>query len=326
MACGLLRNNGYGGRSGVYRAIKSNGDCVAVPQLLVSKLTTAGGGEARFRVGLYAVTRPEVDAHTAAKELRLKVGDVREALQYWEGAGLLEKLETPTAELEAPLEPRRRMTTPEATAAAKQDGRLAGMYAEIQRIFGGVVSQSDYNIFTTLYIEDAVPADLILLAAGYCAGQGKASARYIEKLLMSWRRDGIDTCEKADAYLQLLARRTVWEEQVATLLGVPAKGLTLAERRRVAAWAEDYHYGTEMLEAARAVAGERNADISYLHGILKKWDAKGYRTPRDVQQSETNRNLRVQGSQQAIAPEDDMLMNITDYVPLRQRGKTNEPG
>ncbi|MFV0412667.1 MAG: DnaD domain protein, partial [Oscillospiraceae bacterium] len=300
----------------MYKVLEANGDAVRVPQLVFAKLTAPGADDKRFRVALYALTQPEVEARQAAEALHIKLNEAERALEYWEGAGLLERVETALPEVE--MAPRRRLTTAEVARAAGQDAVLPFLFSEIQRIFGGVVSQADYNVLSTLYLEDKIPADLILLGSAHSAAQGKASARYIEKLLLSWRREGIVTCQQADQYLQTLEQRRKREQEVAKLLGLPAETFTLAERRKIAAWYEEYGYGEKMIEAARLAAGDKQNDIGYLNGILRKWHGKGYAAVQDMQQAEGARNLRVQGSRAAIAPEDDILMNATGYVPLQR--------
>lgn len=302
----------------MYRAIKGNGDSRLVPQLVFAKLMAPGADEARFRVALYALTQPELDVKQVAGALHIRQQDAKSALEYWEGVGLLERTHTDAAPVE-PLQ-RRRMNTQEANQAATGDKTLQKMRCEIERVFGGVVSQSDYNIFTTLYAEDNMPADLILLAATHSAAQGKLSARYIEKVLLGWRRDGITTYQQADAYLQTLARRMRREKKVAAMLGVPEDSFTLAERRKITAWYEEYGYSSKMIETARLAAGGHAGDIAYLNGILKKWHGKGYQTPRDVQQGGENRNIQVSSTRAPVAQEDDILQNVQAYVPLRRRG------
>ena len=303
----------------MYCIIEGNGDTLPVPQIIFSRLCAPGASEVRFRVALYVLMQKQADAGQTAKALGLRRQETECALEYWEGAGLLQRMSTPRPEVTVPQ--RQRLTTAQASQAAQEDTTLAALYGEVQRIFGGVVSQSDYNIFATLYMEDQIPADLILLASSYSAAQGKASARYIEKLLLAWRRDGITTSSEADAYLQVLAKRQKHESDVAKLLGLPAASLTLAERRRITSWYEDFGYGKKMIESARLAAGDKSEDIAYLNGILKKWNGKGYRNPRDVQQGEDNRNLMVQTSRGSIAPEEDILLNAQGYVPLHRKAK-----
>lgn len=301
----------------MYRVVNAAGDTVPVPQLLFAKLSAPGADDGRFRVALYALTQPQLEAKQVAQALHLRQRDVERALEYWEGAGLLEQIQVAQPEV-APA-PRRRLTSAETANAAQQDRTLAGLLAEIQHVLGGVVSQADCNVFGTLYAEDHIPADLILLASSYCAAMGKPNARYIEKTLLGWRRDGIDTCAKGDAYLRLLQQRACNEAEVGTVLQLPQASFTLAERRKIAAWYEEFGYTREMVELAKLVAGDKSQNIGYLHGILRKWNGKGYTCPRDVQQSGENHNVRVQGSV-SIAPEDDLLVNVAPYVPLFKQG------
>lgn len=305
----------------MYRLVEDMGDTVAVPRLVFAKLTAPGASDARFKVALYMLEHHQADAGQIAQALHVRPSTVEQELSFWEGSGLLERqVQVAPPPIEQP-QARRKMTTGEVTEAAAEDNVLGFLLEELQRIMGGVVSQNDINVFVTLYKKDGVPPDLLLLASTYAAKQKKYSVRYIEKMLLGWRRDGITDCEKADAYLKLLAERERREKKVAKMLDIPHEGLTLAERRRIAQWYEEFNYGKEMIEAARLAAGDKQNDIAYLTGILRKWHAKGYHTPRQMQQAGESRNIRVQGSQKSIAPEEDVLLNMTDYVPLRERRK-----
>ncbi|MDL2324811.1 DnaD domain protein [Ruminococcaceae bacterium OttesenSCG-928-A16] len=295
----------------MYHVVNNNGDTIAVPQIVFARLTASSAGETRFRVALYMLATGQADAAAVADALHIKTEKAERALEYWEGAGLLENRGGPAVKA-PPVEAakRQRLNTQEVAEASENDAMLGKLVDELQHIFGGVVSQADINVFVTLYIADAFPADLILIAASHCAAQKKTSARYIEKVLFGWRRDGITTCEEADAYLRLLAQREKREKQIATLLQIDAAGLTLAERKRIAEWFEEYHYGKEMVQAARLVAGDKGGNVRYLAGILKNWHGKGYRNPRDVQQAQENMNVRVQGPEASIAPDENILASM----------------
>lgn len=309
----------------MYQTVKDTGDAIAVPQLVFARLDAPGGDDVRFKVALYALREGQVDPRGVAQKLRIPVVDAEKALEYWEGAGLLEK--KAEAVVQAPpveAKQRQRLTMQEVASAGESDAVLGGMLTELQRIFGGIISPGDMSVFVTLYAADGVPADLILLAAAHFASKGKYSARYLEKVLLSWRRDGIADYASAEAHLKLLAQRERREKKVATLLNLPVDTLTLAERRRIAQWYEEFGYNTKMLEAARLVAGDKHDDILYISGILRKWYGKGYRTPKDVQQNEESRNVRVQGGAQpdgkTTAPAGSgILGNVDEYVPLKQR-------
>ena len=90
----------------MFRPAKSCGDSIAVPQLLFSRLTAQGSDDGRFRVALYVLAEGAADATGVARALRLPQDKVDSALNYWEGAGLLER-DAPEAEMLPPPAPRK---------------------------------------------------------------------------------------------------------------------------------------------------------------------------------------------------------------------------
>lgn len=307
----------------MYRVVQQTGDGVQVPQLVLNRLGNPCANEAAFQVALYCLQQGGGDPAQAAQDLHLKPQMVREAFTFWEGAGLLcPEINTDDVD-ENLLVPRtrERLSTREVVAASRKDPVLPELLRELQRIFGGVLSQGEMDIFATLYCKDSMPADLILVCSKYCAAQGKTGARYIEKKLLAWHKNGICDVMAADSFLKLEGEREKREKKVARLFGITAADLTLSEKKKIAAWFEEYGFDKEMIEAARRTAGDKCDEIAYVGGILKKWNAKGYRTPREVQQSGEVSNLRSEGTRKRTAPEDDVLLNLRGYVPLYNEDK-----
>lgn len=306
----------------MYRVAKNNGESVAVPQLLFARLTFPDAGEVRFKVALYVVANRECEPKQVAEALHARLAEVEKALEYWEGAGLLERVAEPGGEAlpQAKVPRRTHMNTAEVNRAAGTDPVLGAMMQELQRIFGGIVSQRDQGIFCTLYCEDGFPADLILTAALYCHSEGKAGALRVERTLFDWQKQGIDDCAGADRLLQRLNAREGRYTEVAALMKLSAAGFTAAECRQIDRWSEEYGYGNEMIEAARLEAGDKQNNIKYIGAILKRWHAKGHTNTRDVHRSEQGHNIRVQGGAGPKAPEDDLLAN-RGYVPMPKKAK-----
>ena len=89
---------------------------------------------------------------------------------------------------------------------------------------GGVITQADTNILVSMYLSDGMPVDMILLGVAHFAALGKRSARYIERALLGWQAEGIDTADAAERHLALLAQREKNEAAVAEGLTVyPAR-------------------------------------------------------------------------------------------------------
>lgn len=71
-----------------YKLAASNGDTLAVPQLVLTHLTQTDGDT--IRAALYILQTHDTDPRTMARALALpSIEAAKRALQYWAGAGLL---------------------------------------------------------------------------------------------------------------------------------------------------------------------------------------------------------------------------------------------
>ncbi len=278
-----------------YRLVENNGDSIRVPQLVFAKLPEIE--DDWLRVALYVIQTGDTDPMRIAGALRLKSADrAQTALVFWKGAGLLESADDTAApgSIDAAPAPRAHLTTAEVTHAAAQDPAIAGLVQECQAIMGGVISQSDTNIFVSMYLTDGMPVDMILLGTAHFVSLGKRSARYIERALLGWQREGIDSGEAAERYLRMLNERSLHEAEAAKLFALPDAKFTRAESRCIAEWYEVYGYGADMIIEAIAYAGEKKT-VKYVNGILRAWYTKGYRDVRDVmsESAVTGGNVRA---------------------------------
>ena len=280
-----------------YRLVENKGDSVAVPQLVIAKLPELE--DDWLRVALFVVATGETDPARIAAALRLKSPErAQTALVYWKGAGLLESCGEPQARggIDAAPAPRAHLTTPEVASAAQGDPAIAGLVQECQALMGGVITQADTNILVSMYLSDGMPVDMILLGVAHFAALGKRSARYIERALLGWQREGIDSGEAAERYLRLLDQRAAHEKETAKLLGLADAKFTKADSRAIADW---YGYGPDMIAEAAAYAGEKKS-VKYVNGILRAWYTKGYKTVRDVMAESAMGSSNVQAAAPAV--------------------------
>ena len=283
-----------------YRLVENKGDSVAVPQLVIAKLPELE--DDWLRVALFVVATGETDPARIVAALRLKSPErAQTALVYWKGAGLLESCGEPQARggIDAAPAPRAHLTTPEVASAAQGDPAIAGLVQECQALMGGVITQADTNILVSMYLSDGMPVDMILLGVAHFAALGKRSARYIERALLGWQREGIDSGEAAERYLRLLDQRAAHEKETAKLLGLADAKFTKADSRAIADWYESYGYGPDMIAEAAAYAGEKKS-VKYVNGILRAWYTKGYKTVRDVMAESAMGSSNVQAAAPAV--------------------------
>lgn len=277
-----------------YCLAENNGDSIAVPRLVFQKLADARADW--VRVALYVLDTGDLEPASIARALRLRgEAAAKDALMFWRGAGLLADAPTLIEPVQEAAPTRKHLTTPEVTAVADGDANIAALVQECQRLMGEVITQADINILVSMYVSDNMPVDMILLGVAYFASKGKRSARYIERALLGWQRDGIETGEQTELYLQQLAKREEYERRVAALLGLAAPNFTKAERGLIASWYEQLGYEDDIISEAISYAGEKNS-VRYVAGILRKWYAKGYKTLRDVIHASADAMQNVQPS------------------------------
>ena len=121
-----------------YKLAELHGDTVAVPQLVLAHLTQTDGNT--MRAALYILQTGDTDPHTMARALGLpSVEAARRALQYWAGAGLLEK-ERGTAAAPAAPAPKK------LDLASLNDPFIAVLCEESQTALGKALSLSLIHI------------------------------------------------------------------------------------------------------------------------------------------------------------------------------------
>jgi hypothetical protein len=261
----------------IYRLKPIEGDTVAVPQLIFSKLTVAE--EYNVRVALYIIATGITDPDALCANLRLRSRLTAEsALAFWAGAGLLERYDENAApEPSAPAP----MTWQEIAAASRTDPMISCLIECAERGFAHALSRSEMERLVNLYIQDAFEPETIMLCLAYLAAKGKKTLGALSHELKVWRTEGVETGEQADAHLKLLALRAEREKYVAGLLGLAETELTLGGRKAIARWYEVYGYDDAMIQEAAVQAGPKR-DLWYWNSILKTWNAKGLRTVHDV--------------------------------------------
>ena len=295
-----------------YRLRSQTGDSIAVPQLIFTNLTRATGDH--MRVALYILATHSTDPKDIAHALALKnVQAAQKALDFWHGVGLLEleRDATPPAPLPVKQPP---LTAEELRMAAMRDPMVSTLATEAQTYLGQSLGQKDIQRLVSLYVNESIPVDVILLCAAHIASQGRHSVTQLERELDRWAQEGVTTGQEAEEYLQRLKERSQREEKAAAILGMPVGSLTLADKRCIRRWYEEFGYSDAMVEEA-VLHGNGSKDPKYINGILKSWYAKGWRTPTDARGGGSLAGANVRVDRQA--PSGNDIMQRPARRPLR---------
>ena len=248
-----------------YRLAAQNGDTVAVPQVVFAHLPRAEGDA--VRVALYLLGGGAAEPRTIAHDLGLKsIEAAKRALQYWAGAGLLEKdSAAPAAPEPAPAK---------IDLAALNDPYVAVLCQEAQAALGRALGRSEMLRLVGLYLNDGWQPDVILTCCAEAARQNRPTAAAVCRELQRWREAGVETGEDAERYLKQEALRAQRWAQTAALFGAGADKLTRWERTAITRWYEEWGFDDAMIEEALLHA-EAHRTVRYVDGILRAWRAQG---------------------------------------------------
>ena len=132
--------------------------------------------------------------------------------------------------------------------------------------------------------------------------------------LARWRSNGVETGEQAERYLALLEKRRQEEQEVAPLFGLKPEELTLAQKRSIYGWYEDWNYSLPMIREALVYAQDKNT-IRYVNGILRHWHSQGFTSPAQVQGSGVlqGNNITSTGAAQPAASSSIQAMFSQDW-------------
>lgn len=281
--------------------------------------------EAQLKVLLLALRDAQNTADIAAIALRLGLSEaeVQDCLLYWEESGLFTVGETAAAAESASASPtaapaamertikkeeqtsggqkittlreRSHLTPGEINDLLRQDAQFPALLTELEHCRKNVLSPTERETVAYLYRFLQLSPDYILVAAAYCREKGKTSLRYLERTIAGWVDDGIDTYEKLEAYLHLLAERQSDENRIRRLFGLGERALTAKEKTCLTRWCEEYHTPDDLLKLAydRAVEATGKVSFGYIDKIVGGWYGKGITTPEEA---DRERNAAVKAA------------------------------
>lgn len=237
------------------------------------------------------------DLQTAARLESL--GDAKDALAFWRGAGLIKtavaKKEVSLEKSEPPTPKKKPVRSADAlpeysgseVASLIEKGNLAAFIEACQQIYGKVLSSTDINILVGLREELHFDGDYICLLLKYYMKKDdgeKKPMRYIEKVAFSRYDEGILTYEQLEAYIEKDRLMHSREGALRKLFGIGDRALTSQEDEAFKRWCIEYNYDDTVIGLAydRTVGTTGKASVVYTDKIITRWNTAGCKTAADV--------------------------------------------
>ena len=164
------------------------------------------------------------------------------------------------------------------------------LVGEVQRSMGRVLSSEELKILLAMVDYLGLSREVVGVLVHYCVDRNRSrgagrmpSMRMIEKEGYRWADAGIDTVEKAAAFMQNETRRSNRVGELCRLLGITGRRLTPAEDRYLSGWTE-MGFANDAIALAYEKTCENTGGLTwkYMNSILERWNSQGLYTADQV--------------------------------------------
>lgn len=181
-----------------------------------------------------------------------------------------------------------RYTAAEMAQLINGDPKLRQLADEAEKLFGRVLSGSEYARLVGLYTELGLSPETILLGINHCfetnERRGKRTTmRDVERLGFKWAEMELFDVQSAEAQLQHQSELDERTERVREALQLGGRALSPTERKYITEWLE-LGYAEDALQEAydRTVLKTGRLTWKYMDTIVRSWHEKGLISLSDI--------------------------------------------
>ena len=245
----------------------------------------------------------EAEADRAAAEVGVARSDLDRALSFWQGAGVIDVEEAEESAPQAPAKPPRKAdppatehklmredvlphyTTEQVTDLLNSRAEAKALNDAAQQTFGKMFTTMETTILLGMMDYLALENEYILTLLAWCAGKGKKSLRYVEKMAIGLYDAGIRDTEALNHHLRHRDETDVLVAELRKLFGVGGRTLTTKEKAAFGRWIDEYHYGINIITSANEMTVDdiTTPSIPYTDSILSRWHSEGLDTLEKIE-------------------------------------------
>ncbi len=237
-------------------------------------------------------------------------------------AGTLISLEQHRKEMTEP-KPAEAVTPPSYTEEElrklREQSDLTFILNAVEVYLERLLTPQDINLVAYLHEGLSFSTDLILHLYEYCVGKNKKKWEYIEKVALSWHKEGIDTVEKAQEYSLMYDSCFNAVNKVFALGRLPIG----PERDFIHRWSS-FGFTPALIEEAcnRTVLNTGKPDFKYADRILDNWHTAKVTSLADVRLLDADRSK--QAKQDSARPAAPVTKSAANYNSYTQRPYSSE--
>lgn len=142
------------------------------------------------------------------------------------------------------------------------------------------LSPSDIQLILYLYENVGFSVELIMYLYDYCVSRSIKNVSYIEKVALSWAKEGINTVEKAET--ATAKYHSVYNAVMKSFGFKRTPGDV--EKQFIEHWVYKYQFDTDIIIEAcnRTLLNIKKADFKYANKILCSWYEQGVKNLSDI--------------------------------------------
>ncbi len=224
-------------------------------------------------------------------------------------------------------------TNEEITKEMESQSPFPSLVQETQRRLGRALTTADLKILFGLYDYLNLPVEVISLLITFCqeeiqrqAGEGTSRPlrmRQVEREAYRWKRQGVDTLDKAVEHLKYLSLRRASYGEIFQILQLGGRAPSPSERSYMDSFL-DMGFSMEAIGLAydKTVLQTGSLKWPYLNSILKRWHQKNLHTLEEIKAGDglaKQEKTKVFPSSSQIKPEDQEAIEWMKELVRRQK-------
>ncbi|MCL2617830.1 MAG: DnaD domain protein [Defluviitaleaceae bacterium] len=167
--------------------------------------------------------------------------------------------------------------TPDELEIYGEREEIRALFLRAQEHLKRTLNHNDMNQLFGFYDWLRLPTPVIDRLLAYCREGGHTNMSYIERVALDWAEQGIDTCAKADEYIQLFNRDF---RDILRAFGIFGRNPSAGEQDFMRTWLVGLDTPRDMVLWAcdQAVLNTGGVSFSYADKIIRRWHEDGVRT------------------------------------------------
>ena len=232
--------------------------------------------------------------------------DIIRALKYWEkmhllrlefdenkelsGICFLDVISTPvpqipavSVQLEKPdtsIPPRENYSAAE-LRRLNEEADIRELLFVAEHYLGHTLNVTEMNAI--LYWKESLnfSSDLIDYLIESCVAKNHKSIHYMEKVALSWAKDGISTVSDAKAREN---QHNEVHHAVKKAFGIQGRAFVSYEQTYISTWQKEYHFDADIIAEAceRTIHAIHQVSFEYADSILKRWKKNNVSSKKDI--------------------------------------------